>query len=110
VWITSLVSHVRSPEYGSNFRGVVDGHVVQLFDTGDTFSPASVERLARSLQRADIPFMVGVGTYERMLAGGRRTNHRAWFEHVSDLSTVRGYRGVWIFPAGQPYLSLLPRS
>lgn len=109
VWITSLVSHIESPDYGSLFRDAVDGHIVQLFDTGDTFTPASARRLQHALARAEMPFMVGVGTFERSLSGGRTTMHRAWLDELPALATIGTYRGLWFFPAGIPYSSYLPR-
>ena len=109
VWVTSLVSHVVTSQYGALFTGVADGHIVQLFDTGDTFTPAAAQRLARALKKSELPFMIGVGAFERRLSGGRSTQHRAWFDVVPDLATLTGYRGMWVFPAGEPYVRLLPR-
>ena len=111
VWVTSLVAHVAQPEYGTHFRGVVSGHIVQLFDTGDEPSPAAAARLAAQLDRAALPYRVGLGAFERVLRSGdgstRLTHHRAWFALVPALARSRSYRGLWVFPGGQPWTPLV---
>ncbi|HEY0777486.1 MAG TPA: hypothetical protein VGD56_05915 [Gemmatirosa sp.] len=111
VWVTSLVAHVAQREYGAQFRGVVSGHIVQLFDTGDEPSPAAATRLAAQLDRVALPYRVGLGAFERVLPSGdgrtRLTHHRAWFALAPELARSPWYRGLWVFPGGQPWTSLV---
>jgi len=107
-WVTSLVAHLADPRYGERLRPFVDGHIVQLFDTGDRYDARAERNVLARLERAGLPFRVGLGAFERELASGA-TTHRAWFAILPDASQSRWYRGCWIFPAGTPYLSSLPR-
>ncbi len=120
VWITSLVAHVADHDgadrdYGDVFRGVVDGHIVQVFDVfapgGDAPSPTTAARLRAHLERAGLPFRLGVGAFERVVpaANGRArlTHHRAWFALAPGLARSPLYRGLWVFPGGQPWESLV---
>ncbi|GJG85290.1 hypothetical protein tb265_04710 [Gemmatimonadetes bacterium T265] len=116
VWITSLVAHVAQRDYGTYFRGVVSGHIVQVFDLfasggGGEPSPAAAARLAAHLDRAGLPFRLGVGAFERVLRSGdggtRLTHHRAWFALAPGLARSPWYRGLWVFPGGQPWTSLV---
>jgi len=104
LWITSIPAHVRHDDYGALFRGVVAGHVVQVFDTGDRFTPASLGALAADLDARALPFRFGVGAFERETAVGR-TTHRAWFAAAPRLAASRWYRGTWVFPAGASWLA-----
>jgi hypothetical protein len=106
VWVTSLIAHLREPEYGDMFRGVVRGHVLQVFDTGEMAGAAQVDEAVRLAARARMPFRVGLGAFERDTRNGR-TDHRAWFATVPRFVAVNGYRGIWIFPAGLRWISLL---
>jgi hypothetical protein len=106
VWITSLIAHLRQPEYGTLFRGVVDGHVLQVFDTGEEANEVQIAEVLRLTKRAAMPFRVGLGAFERQTRAGP-TNHRAWFAAVAQLGTVRGYSGIWVFPAGQRWITHL---
>lgn len=108
LWVTSLVAHLADPRYGERLRPWVDGHIVQLFDTGDRYYPRAAGVVLARLDRAALPFRVGLGSFERQLATGP-TTHRAWFALLPEASQSRWYRGCWIFPAGTPYLSSLPR-
>jgi hypothetical protein len=110
VWITSLVAHLREPSYGRLFRGVIAGHIVQVFDTGDRDTPSSATDLERLLARQRLPFRLGVGAFERRLGSGELTDHRAWFFATRTLSRLRNYRGLWVFPAGQPWTLLAEAS
>ena len=114
VWVTSLVAHVGRRDYGEHFRGVVSGHIVQLFDTGDEPSSAAAARLAAALDRARLPFRVGLGAFERVVPAGngdaRLTHHRAWFALAPSLARSAWYRGLWVFPGGQPWESLVVSS
>jgi hypothetical protein len=106
VWVTSLIAHLREPDYGDMFRGVVRGHVLQVFDTGEAAGAAQVDEAIRLAARARMPFRVGLGAFERDTRNGR-TDHRAWFATVPRFAAVNGYRGIWIFPAGLRWISLL---
>ncbi len=107
-WVTSLVAHLADPRYGERLRPFVDGHIVQLFDTGDRYDARGERNVLARLEHAGLPFRVGLGAFERELATGV-TTHRAWFAILPEASQSRWYRGCWIFPAGTPYLSSLPR-
>jgi hypothetical protein len=110
LWMTSLVAHVRDPSFGALFRPLVDGHIVQLFDTGDAFDDRQAAELPRLLNAQDLPFKLGVASFERRQARGSPTTHRAWFALIPRLSSSRQFLGVWVFPAGVPWLHLLPKS
>ena len=85
LWITSLYAHVQAAAYGELFRGLVAGHLLQLFDTGDGLRPAQAEEVVRTVEARGVPFQLGLGAFER-----------------SPL-----YRGLWIFPGGQRWLPLV---
>jgi hypothetical protein len=106
VWVTSLIAHLREPEFGDLFRDVVDGHVLQAFDTGEEATDARVAEALRLAARANVPFRLGLGAFERQTKAGP-TNHVAWFATVSQFSAVRGYGGLWVFPAGQRWIPYL---
>jgi hypothetical protein len=106
VWVTSLIAHLREREYGDWFGGVVTGHVLQVFDTGEPASETQVAEAIRITRRAGVAFRLGLGAFERETARGR-TEHRAWFGTVRQFADVDGYQGVWVFPAGQRWISLL---
>jgi hypothetical protein len=99
VWVTSLVAHVAEPEYGPLLRGVVDGHILQVFDTGDDALDAA--RVTALANRAGLPWRWGLGAFER--GGERPTNHRAWFT----APCLPPCEARWVFPAGAPYAELL---
>jgi len=105
VWITSIIAHLREPEYGELFADVVSGHVLQVFDTGESATPERIAEALRVVRRARIPFRVGLGAFERETARGR-TEHRAWFDAVPRFGVVPGYQGVWIFPAENRWVTL----
>lgn len=106
IWVTSLVAHLREPAYGDLFRDVVRGHVLQLFDTGEAATPASISEAIRLTTRARMPFRLGLGAFERDTRQGR-TEHRAWFATAPRFALIDGYRGLWVFPAGRRWLSFL---
>lgn len=106
--ITSLMAHLRAPDYGELFRPHVDGHIVQLFDTGERHDARAERGLLEQLERARLPFHIGLGAFERRLATGM-TTHRAWFGILPQAARSRWFRGTWIFPGGAPYLMHLPR-
>jgi hypothetical protein len=107
IWLTSLVSHVRHREYGDLFRESVAGHIVQVFDTGDRMSPAYARQIERLASGQRMPFRLGVGAFERRFANGRMTEHRAWFGATRVMAESEWYRGVWVFPGGESWVSLL---
>ncbi len=106
VWVTSIIAHLREPGYGDLFRGVVRGHVLQVFDTGEAASTAQVDEAVRLATRAGLPFRLGLGAFERQTRHGP-TEHRAWFATVPRFAAIEGYRGLWIFPAGHRWTSFL---
>ncbi len=110
LWITSLVDHVRQPDYGDLFRGRVAGHILQVFDTGDQVLSDSPARVGLLADQQRMPFRLGLGAFERRLPGGRRTDHRAWFDAVRPMARSPWFRGVWVFPAGQPWVPLVRAS
>ncbi len=105
VWMTTLVAHVREPGFGALFAGGwLAGHVVQLFDSAEAAPDA--EALARWLERAGLPFAVGIGAFDRFSDGVRRTNHSAPLASLPRLKALPAWRGVWVFPAGESWLPL----
>lgn len=106
VWVTSIVAQLREPDYGDLFRDVADGHVLQVFDTGEDASAERVAEAVRLATRARMPFRLGLGAFERETVRGV-TAHRAWFAEVPRFAVVEGFRGVWVFPAGRRWISLL---
>lgn len=106
VWITSLIAHLREPTYGDLFRDVVRGHVLQVFDTGEAATALHVDEALRLASRANIPFRLGLGAFERSTRDGR-SDHRAWFSTVRRFEASADFRGVWVFPAGRSWISLL---
>lgn len=106
VWLTSLPSHLQVDEYGSWFRSLVAGHILQLFDNGPEVGPAQAAQVATLLARQQMPFRLGLGAFERRLPNrlplpaAYLTDHGGWFEQLPRLSADPLYRGAWIFPAG----------
>ncbi len=54
-WVTSLVAHLGDPRYGDRLRPWVDGHIVQLFDTGDRYDARAERMVLSRLERAGTP-------------------------------------------------------
>lgn len=102
IWVTSLVTHVRDPEYLGRLDGVVEGHILQLFDTGDPATSTLRDELVARLDRSSVPFRIGVGAFERLTVDGP-TDHRRWFDALPAFRGLVGYRGRWVFPAGRTY-------
>ena len=107
VWITSLLVHVEQRDYGRWFRGAIDGHVLQLFDTQVEYTDAMQRKVERVLADAELPCAIGIGAYERVMAGGRRTDHRAWLPWAARALREGQVDAVWIFAANRPYRAML---
>jgi hypothetical protein len=101
VWTTSLVAQLRDPAFGALFRDVVAGHIVQMFDTGEPADEHTRRELIGLLARADLPFCVGLGGFERGRAQLQVTRHEAWWDVVTELARSPRFRGTWVFAAGQ---------
>lgn len=105
VWITSLIAHLREPAYGDLFRGLVRGHVLQVFDTGEAATALRVDEALRLASRAHMPFRLGLGAFDRSTRAGE-TDHRAWFGTIKHFATISDSRGIWVFRAGRTWISL----
>lgn len=107
LWITSLVAQLRDERFGRLFRPLVSGHIVQVFDTGELASEAARAELSSLLTRADLPFRVGLGAFERARGGAQRTEHVAWWQLTAALAAHPRFRGTWVFAAGQNWADSL---
>jgi uncharacterized protein DUF3142 len=105
VWITSLPAHVAVAEYGDWFRGVVAGHVLQVFDVGPALTVADAPRLAAVARAQRMSFRLGVGAFERVRGPERVrvTEHGRWLDAVDEFADDPTFRGLWIFPGGMPW-------
>lgn len=106
IWLTSIYSHVRAPAYGALFQGLVAGHILQLFDTGDGLRPSQADEVVRTVEQQGLPFQLGLGAFERH-RGHASTHHREWFSARAAFERSPLYRGLWIFPGGQRWLPLV---
>jgi hypothetical protein len=102
LWITTLPAHLRDPDFGALFSSRVAGHVPQVFDTGEPWTPARAAALAEALGRAGIPFALGLGGFDRP-----GTAHSAWLAALPRLAELATFRGTWVFPAGFDWTPLL---
>jgi Protein of unknown function (DUF3142) len=102
VWITSLPVHVEQPNYGALMRGVVTGHIVQVFDTGLSCDAENAEHLRAALQAQLMPYRVGYGTFERNGVPADHA-HQCWLGLTQSWRNDPGASGFWVFPAGIPY-------
>ncbi|MBC7896062.1 MAG: hypothetical protein H7066_11675 [Cytophagaceae bacterium] len=107
VWITSLLVHVEQRDYGRWFGGGIDGHVLQLFDTQVEYTDAMQRKVERVVASAGLPCAIGVGAFERVLAGGARTEHRAWLPWAARAMREGRVDALWIFAANRPYHAML---
>jgi hypothetical protein len=103
LWVTSVPSHLDDPRFGARLAGHVEGHILQLFDTGLRRGPGEEVRIREALARQGLPFRLGVAAYERQRGARTTTSHGAWVESVATLRELPGYAGVWVFPAGREY-------
>ena len=99
----SSPAHLEDPLFGARLAGHVQGHILQLFDTGLRRGPAEEARLRDALVRQGLPFRLGVAAYERQVGKRTTTEHGAWVEAVATLRELPGYAGAWMFPAGRAY-------
>jgi hypothetical protein len=95
LWITTLIAHLQDPDFGARFAEIIDGHVVQVFDTGEPWTPKRGKALVERLAGIPIPFALGLGAFDR-----KGTDHAAWLRVLPELRTLPTYRGVWVFAAG----------
>ena len=102
VWITTLPAHLNAPRFAGLFASRVDGQVPQVFDTGEPRSPERADRLVAGLERAGLPFALGLGGFDRP-----GTDHAAWLAVVPRLAALPTFRGTWFFPAGFDWTPLL---
>jgi len=108
VWITSIPVHVEQPRYGELMRGLVTGHILQLFDTGLSCEPRRAEKLRDALAAQAMPFRLGYGAFERLGAPYARS-HVCWQSLTADWRHDPGASGFWVFPAGIAYEQSLTR-
>lgn len=112
LWITSIPSHVSSPGYGEHLNGVVDGTILQLFDTGLACTGLNQRKLASQLTKHGLPFRIGVGAFERARAAGSdalpaaTSDHGCWLERSVSFREDPMYRGTWVFAANQDTLGV----
>jgi uncharacterized protein DUF3142 len=104
LWVTSIPSHLGDPAYGERLRGVVAGHILQLFDTGTACTAEARQELATQLAAHALPYRLGLAAFERRGAPGR---HACWNGAARDLGRAPGAAGQMIFPAGHPITGLL---
>lgn len=108
LWITSLLAHLKDPNFGRRLQGIVAGHILQVFDTGEDIHSSPPEWVSRQLEAQGLPFRMGIGAFERNGPLGPATEHRAWFAALPEFSKNPWYRGVWVFPGSRRWASLLP--
>jgi len=108
LWITSIPAHVEHEEYGELFRGSIQGHILQLFDTGAPCSSESVNALRARLARHDLPFRIGVAAFERGTADRVVTEHGCWARAASDFRQLPRFAGAWVFAASAAYEAIEP--
>lgn len=103
LWITSMPTHLGAKSYFLRLTGVVDGHVLQLFDTGLAATDSNAEHVASKLGSLGLPFRYGVGAFERR-GLAIATDHRQWLAlGKTHLEGLPHYSGRWVFPAGRRY-------
>jgi len=110
VWITSLLSQVRDPRYGELFRASVAGHILQVFDTGDSPFRQDPESINALLLQTAMPFQLGFGAFERQLPSRQETEHRVWFATLPVFAQNPYFRGLWVFPGGRSWTGLLSKK
>ena len=103
VWVTSVPAHLDNPLFGARLAGHVQGHILQLFDTGLRHDPVEEARIRGALARQGLPFRLGVAAFEREKGRRTTTEHEAWVSAVATLQGLPGYAGAWVFSAGREY-------
>jgi hypothetical protein len=102
LWITSLPVHVQQRNYGLLMRGVVTGHIIQVFDTGLRCDEENGRLLRAALQSLGMPYRVGYGTFERKGVSAQYS-HACWLGLSQRWRGDPGASGWWVFPAGMGY-------
>jgi hypothetical protein len=102
LWITSLPVHVEQPNYGSLMRGVVAGHIIQVFDTGLRCDAENAQHSRAALQRQGMAYRVGYGAFERKGVSAQYS-HSCWLGLTRSWRADPGASGSWVFPAGVSY-------
>lgn len=103
VWLTTIPANFTSPGFARTFRGVIDGHVAQVFDTGTPWSEAREIEWAQMLDAAEIPFALGIAAFTRE---GDAVPNESWVRAVPRLQSSAHFRGVYVFPAGRDWSAL----
>ncbi len=106
LWVTSLPVHVEQPNYGALMRGVVTGHILQVFDTGLSCDAQNAEHLRAALQSQGMPYRIGYGTFERKGVPADHA-HLCWLGLTQRWRADPGASGWWLFPAGLSYSASL---
>lgn len=105
VWITTLVSHVLERNFDRAMNGIIQGHILQIFDTGISLSNRQLSSVEARLTQSHIPFALGIAAFRRV--SGSATSPQNEFdtqmEWVKRLSRHKSYRATWVFPAGQSW-------
>ena len=83
-------------------RGVVTGHIIQVFDTGLSCDATSGQRLRTALQAQGMPYRIGYGTFERKGVSALYS-HLCWLGLTESWRGDPGASGFWVFPAGVCY-------
>ncbi|MEZ4374369.1 MAG: hypothetical protein R3B07_26345 [Polyangiaceae bacterium] len=110
LWITSVPSHIADAHYGEHLRGVVDGTILQLFDTGLPCTGLNQRKLGHQLSSHGLAFRIGVGAFERArTASGSGepkavSDHGCWLQRSVSFREDPLYRGTWVFAANQDTL------
>ena len=103
LWITTLVSHILDHSFEPSMRGIIQGHILQIFDTGDDLSKAQLQAVETRLSVSRIPFAMGIAAFRRVNnhANEPTNDFDTQMEWVTKLSHQTNFRGTWVFPAGQ---------
>ena len=99
LWITSIPVHLQQPGYGAALRGIVTGHIIQVFDTGLICSAEEAERLHAAVRAQPLPYRIGYGAFERAGAAPE-LSHRCWQSRTTLWRADPEFAGIWLFPAG----------
>jgi hypothetical protein len=103
VWVTSIPAHLADPSYGARLAGHVEGHVLQLFDTGLTCNAREIARVRSELRGQPLPYRLGVASYERRKNGRVSTQHGCFRRFAAEQAADRRFAGIWVFAASREY-------